>query len=328
MHKNNVSFEASECDYSNNCNVKQGYIICPPIEERKNYYSSSESSCPDFSDLCEDQPKKCHKKKDLCKSTKSSSLTSAKSLESETLSEVCHNKNKKCNNNKGCGNICNPCEQYCIDNSDAHSVSSVLKSLCHSDRTSSECGNLSYLVHDKKKRCIKKKNLCEKRDESEKRPRKSSRRTDLSSTTSGSGRKGKRFNITFTSKVGHPWAKYNQGEDSIHINGKNGPIIHLIRGRTYFFCVEQDIPEGTEPLHQFILTDSPAGGPNAQKIFGSFEPLSKGCACFKVDDKTPRCIFYQDTKNEFAGGICYVHDINDLKKLKLDLEKLQNENLY
>lgn len=35
----------------------RAYIICPPVEFKESYSSdSSDSSCPDFSSLCEDKP--------------------------------------------------------------------------------------------------------------------------------------------------------------------------------------------------------------------------------------------------------------------------------
>jgi YHS domain-containing protein len=98
------------------------------------------------------------------------------------------------------------------------------------------------------------------------------------------------------------------GDLSVHINGKNGPVLHLYRGCTYFFCVEQEIPEGQDPKHAFILTNSPAGGPDSRLIPGGFAPVSKGCVCFKVDKCTPRYFFYQESKNAFAGGLVIVHD--------------------
>jgi hypothetical protein len=127
-------------------------------------------------------------------------------------------------------------------------------------------------------------------------------------SSSGSG-KGKKFVVTWGAKAGHPWEEYN-GSDapSIHINGKNGPVLHLYRGGTYFFCVEQEIAEGANPAHRLVLTNSPAGGVGSRIIPGSFEPVGKGCVSFKVEDTTPRYFFYQDLDVTFAGGLVIVHD--------------------
>ncbi len=115
--------------------------------------------------------------------------------------------------------------------------------------------------------------------------------------------KTKKFVISFNSKNGHPWAHYNKGQKSIYINGKNGPVIHLYKGYTYIFCVEEN-KEG----HSFILTDLPNGGPSSRPLLNAFEPVSKGCVKFLVNDAIPRYLFYHDTKNEYAGGLVIVHD--------------------
>lgn len=133
---------------------------------------------------------------------------------------------------------------------------------------------------------------------------------ELSSRSSSSSSRNKKFIVTFGPKENHPWACYNNGDTSIYINGLNGPVIHLYRGRNYFFCVEQ--PNAADDCanspHCFILTDSPAGGPDSKPIKGGFSPISKGCVTFKVDQCTPRYFFYQDYKNAFAGGLVVVHD--------------------
>lgn len=123
-----------------------------------------------------------------------------------------------------------------------------------------------------------------------------------------SSSKGKKFVISFGPKEGHPWAEYNTGDKSIHINGKNGPVLHLYRECNYFFCVEQNIHEGGDPVHSFVLTNSPVGGLSSRIIPNGFAPVSKGCVCFKVDKCTPRYFFYQDSKGEFEGGLVIVHD--------------------
>lgn len=117
----------------------------------------------------------------------------------------------------------------------------------------------------------------------------------------GPAKKGKKFMITFQSKRHHPWAEYNHGVDSIHINGKNGPALHVKRGETYFFCVEPS--DG----HALILTDSPSGGLNSRIVRGGFGPLEKGCVCIKIEENAPKYFFYQDSKHAFAGGLIVVH---------------------
>jgi hypothetical protein len=118
----------------------------------------------------------------------------------------------------------------------------------------------------------------------------------------------KEFRVTFESKEQSPWADYIQGDTSIAINGKVGAVIHLNRGRKYYFSVSQNWTEGTMPAHLFALTTSPAGGSNSRLIPGSFQPVAKGTVCFEVTNKTPKYFFYQDLNNMFLGGLVIVHD--------------------
>lgn len=132
-----------------------------------------------------------------------------------------------------------------------------------------------------------------------------------SSSASSSSSRGKKFVVSFGPKEGHQWAKYNESDESIHINGKNGPVLHLYRGSTYFFCVEQSNvsdDSSEDAKHFFFLTDSPAGGIGSHSIQGGFAPVSKGCICFKVDKCTPRYFFYQSSRQAFEGGLVIVHD--------------------
>jgi hypothetical protein len=128
------------------------------------------------------------------------------------------------------------------------------------------------------------------------------------SSSASSSSKGKKFIVTFGPKTGHQWAEYQSGEKSIHINGKNGPVLHLYRGCSYFFCVEQTVPSGEDPEHSLILTNNPSGGAGSRMIPNSFSPVPRGCVCLKVDETTPRYFFYQDYKNPCAGGLVIVHD--------------------
>lgn len=127
------------------------------------------------------------------------------------------------------------------------------------------------------------------------------KKDDASQAPSSSSR-DKQLIITFGNKEGHRWEKYNQGKSSIFINDKNGPVLHLYRGRTYLFCIE-------EGRNTFLLTDSPVGGPNSKPIPGGFAPISKGCVRLTVDKFTPRYFYYQSSLNMFEGGLIIVHDV-------------------
>lgn len=289
------------------CNQCRACIICPPCDYRETYETeSSDHSCPDFSDLCDDESRHClkndhkrHEEKD----------NSDEYSDSDSESEPDHDKKKKkgcgCKGNGGCCQPCNRCEND-------HSRNSVANSL--GSDTDGSCPDFSDLVCDQKRECIKvKKEHHEKSEESDssedkphKKPHKkdSSTSSTSSSTPSSSGR-GKKFVVSYGSKEGHPWSEYNTEDSSIHINGKNGPVLHLYRDRTYFFCVEQ---KNYNPDNRFVLTNKPDGGKGSKIITGGFEPVSKGCVSLKVDKFTPRYFFYQDANNSFKGGLVIVHD--------------------
>jgi hypothetical protein len=267
-------------------------IVCPPCDYREKYESSeAESSCPDFSKLCEDNPKLCCERKKQHKKNKSSS-----DEESNEFKLYKYGKFSECNKcDRGCGS-CNDCKSCQCKRCDDHSRSSVVNSL---GNKSGECPNFDDIAYDQKKKCRDLITPCKKDHEKD-----SCQKKEIS-TQSG---KGKKFIISFKSKKGHPWSEYNKDNLSVHINGKNGPIIHLYRGCTYFFCVEQCGDENRDPEHAFVLTNSPAGGCDSRIIPEGFAPISKGCVCFKVTKYTPRYFFYQDSKNEFAGGLVIIHD--------------------
>lgn len=247
--------EVSKCNLSNCYESCRGNVICPPCDHREQYEFSSEKSCLDFSELCEDKPKIICEKKDK---------SETKSDESDSDSEYESTSHTNCG---GCGN-CNQCSDY--------SVTSVVKSL-----STSSCTEFSDLVNDKNK----------------------PEQVEHSSKKESSSKKGKRFIFTFGNKEGHAWADYNQGSQSIYVNGKNGPVLHLYRESTYFFCIEQKDSDNT-----LLLTNSPVGGVGSKIIHGGFEPISKGCVCVKVDSETPRYFYYQSSKNQFQGGLVIVHD--------------------
>lgn len=324
------------------CSDQRACIICPPCDYREKFESSrSDSSCPDFFDLCEDKPKICCEKKDLCKKGKKSehseySSDSSESSESSKSSNHHHKKDHKKHhdNYRGCGGCdkrCNKCALCkacgCNECSD-YSRNSVL-SIFGTSESSSECPRFNKLAFDEKRKCCEVANLCKKPHNDKpchdkpvkpvkpapapapvKNNSVDTKESDLYSTKDSvsSSSKGKKFIISFKSKEGHPWAEYNESDSSVHINGKNGPVLHLYRSCTYFFCIEQELSEGADPQHTFVLTNSPAGGANSRIIPNGFVPVSKGCVCFKVDKSTPRYFFYQDSKHAFAGGLVIVHD--------------------
>lgn len=330
------SSEAEKCSRGNCYDQSRACIVCPPCDYKEKYDSSgSDYSCPDFSDLCEDKPRICCEKKVLCKKPRKDDSDDEKSSESsESLDhDYRRAKSKKCRGcDRGCGS-CNNCRSCgCRECSD-YSRSSVVNALGSSE-SESRCPDFEHLARDEKRKCIPLFDQCKRKDHCasdstkdascEKKPvvkrfnkrqskplvKDESASANKQSSASSSSR-GKKFVVSFGSKEGHQWAKYNQTDNSIHINGKNGPVLHLYRGSTYFFCVEQSNvsdDSSADAEHFFFLTDSPSGGIGSESIQGGFAPVSKGCVCFKVDKCTPRYFFYQSSRHAFEGGLVIVHD--------------------
>jgi len=329
------SSELSSSANNNRGNYYQSraFIVCPPYDQKEKYDSSdSDHSCSDFSDLCEDKPRIKNRKKKEQEQSESADDRKKKSLD-QSESEY----DGGCNN---CGlRGCNRCNDF--------SRSSIINSL--GEESGKGCPDFDHIGDDKSRKCpvygkevskvtklpskIKndenstkdassqsslpsrkfipkrkdfRKNIVKEKLESSASSTKSDRSQD---TTSGS--RGKKFVVSFGPKEGHQWADYNKGKESIYINGKNGPVLHLYRGSTYYFCVEQanvNDESSSDPIHFFYLTNSPIGGVGSNPIPGGFSPVPKGCVCFKVDKSTPRYFYYQSSKQTFEGGLVIVHD--------------------
>jgi len=333
----------------NSYNQAKASIICYTRDVREPYSSEVSVGCPDFSNLCADQPRKCHKLKDLCKSCGSSSESSCGCDKSSSCSSSsdsslldsepslpCKKKHgckkcDKCNKCDNCDGGCASCGcKQCVD----HSVASVLRSIGEEE---GGCPVFDDLCADQKRECKELPNLCKScssesssscscdKSSSEsscpdcdknkkslpvvKSVKKNKKAVDSVTKPEVSSGRGKKFMVSFGSKQGHSWNEYNEGSTSVYINGKNGPVLHLYRDSTYFFCVEQDTVEGDNvEANTFLLTNSPEGGPESALILNSFAPVSKGVVCLKVTDTTPRYFFYQNGKGKMQGGLVIVHD--------------------
>jgi hypothetical protein len=265
-------------------------VISAPKREKNRFESSSSSSssssdCPDFSSLVNDESKKCP-------SGKKGGKKGKKSHKDNKLSDL------------------NDCHESSSSDSDSESCLSYSESESSSSSdsdSSSECSDpLSSLASDKPPQCSADSSSFE------------TSCTDqfssvVSDKTASCGplkkhSKGKKFVVSFGSKAGHPWAQYNTSGTSVYVNGKNGPVLHLNRGATYFIQVEQQVRPGQPIQHSVALTNSPAGGPGSQILPGTFQPLATGTATFHVDKGFPRYSYLQDTRASFAGCLVIVHD--------------------
>ena len=116
--------------------------------------------------------------------------------------------------------------------------------------------------------------------------------------------------FSFLPKQGHQWAHYNNGAESIHVNGKNGPVngpvLHLYMDRSYIISVDQDVSQ-PEADHYLVFTDNPMGGPGSRIIHGGFDPIARGSVRLTIDERTPKYFYYQCTRYSYAGGLVIVH---------------------
>jgi hypothetical protein len=118
----------------------------------------------------------------------------------------------------------------------------------------------------------------------------------------------KKFCVTFDHKKGHRFADEIKGDKTIHINGKNAPILKVKRGYVYYFSVEQKPHHGNYD-NLFILTKSPVGlyeGQCPKPLPNSFDPVGNGCVKYFVNAKTPKYFYYQSTTHAFLGNLVIV----------------------
>ena len=125
--------------------------------------------------------------------------------------------------------------------------------------------------------------------------------------------------LTVSKLNDHPWIKdARKAKPEIKqgyvVGGKfPGGTIILKRNKKFSISLESD----TE--RKVIFTKSPRGGASAEPLEG-FEPLTSGSSVtFQVCRDLPTTFFYQDTQDEFIGGVVFVLnnvDKNDIRKKK------------
>lgn len=118
----------------------------------------------------------------------------------------------------------------------------------------------------------------------------------------------KKFCVTFDHKKGHRFADEIEGDKTIHINGKNAPILKVKRGYMYYFVVDQKQHHGQYD-NLFVLTKSPVGlyeGHCPKPLNNSFDPVGSGCVKYFVNSKTPKYFYYQSTTHAFLGNLVIV----------------------
>lgn len=250
--------------------------------------SSSSSSCTEFSSIVEDKKRTCCvKKKDM----------------KEKGKERCYSCNSSCD--KRCDR-CSRCDSCCFCRvCKDYTKKEVLRSLC--DDSDSSCESFRTITEDRKRVCCMKNEMKPKTDLEKTESCNKEKKGEKNVEGKGCCVK-KEFRVSFVPKKGHPWERYVTGDKVISVNGKVGPVIHLNRGRKYYFTVEQTWDESTTPSHLFILTDSPSGGSNSVMIPNSFQPIAKGTVAFHVTKETPKYFFYQDMMNPYLGGLVIVHE--------------------
>lgn len=314
MTHQNKHCKTQNCGLCNKGNCAN--IIHPPCDREESYDSSSsgccDNSCPDLDDIACDLSRKCTDLKDLCTTT-SDTKTDTKTA-TKTDTKTATKSSKTCKTSKtsksssstdcsGCGDHCNNCNKCkscgCKECSD-YSASSVASSL---DVTSESCcPDLSGIQCDKSRHCDPLE-LCK-----DTKTQKKSLETKNKKVVNKKAHKAhKTFVITYGPKKNHPYSEYNNGTESIYVNGKNGAIVHMYRGETYKFVVKQDIKEGQEITKGFLLTTSPEGGPNSKIVKSAFPSIALGSFYFTATEDTHKFFFYNDIYNTHLGGLVLVH---------------------
>jgi hypothetical protein len=106
------------------------------------------------------------------------------------------------------------------------------------------------------------------------------------------------YHVAIGPKCGHPCQSRIPGPRAFYINGKVAPVLHLRRGRTYLFRLEQ--PESLSPYRLHFTTD--CVGTSLQRHPSFPDPISNGTVCLTITDSTPSLFYYQDTDTPFMGG--------------------------
>ena len=125
--------------------------------------------------------------------------------------------------------------------------------------------------------------------------------------------KGRKFVVTIVNKGGHPWEqRITSGNQCFAVDGVRGQTLHLNRGSTYVFTLNQQAVQGAS-LHYFYLTTDPQGGKtngyNAPQLNSSTGPISSGSMVITVDNSYPPVFYYQSSNSASSmGGLCIVHD--------------------
>lgn len=128
--------------------------------------------------------------------------------------------------------------------------------------------------------------------------------------------KGRKFEVTFEHKNGHPWAHHIHKTDrAIAIDGCLGKTLFLTRGHIYIFHVAKSKYD----CDYLYFTEDPRGGkPYRSEYTGkcydpipmshSPEPTSNGYVVLRITDDTPKVFYYQSRSYRFCGGLCIVKD--------------------
>jgi len=135
------------------------------------------------------------------------------------------------------------------------------------------------------------------------------------------GQNIKTFTVTLENKAGHPNQHRIIGSKGFAIDGKKGCILHLRRGRCYYFNIKQKPNANGTYDHLFYITRDVQGGgrcgtaanPNwsPARLAGTPPPTANGTFCINVDEKFPKYSYYQDANNCMLGGMIMVHEKNE-----------------
>ena len=299
---NKCRSSSSSSSSSSSCSEK-----CDPCKRPKCSSSSSSSDCCESSSSSSDLDflAQCRNAKSDCSIGSSGNISSDSS---------CKKKSSSCKETSSSSSSCQPCKKKkkkkCSSSSSSSSSCSSSSSSSESCKkeTSSSSSSCQPCKKKKEKKCGKCKKVkccCP--------PKKEKKCVEKV--------KGRKFCVTVESKCGSPWECRNTGETVFAIDGVKQKVLHVTRGHSYFFTLNQD-PwfDGQYAQHLYFTADilgGPCeGGCDAAKLPGSPDPFGCGTACLKIDDCYPDVFYYQSRDFQAAGGIILVHGKGGKKKEK------------
>jgi len=128
---------------------------------------------------------------------------------------------------------------------------------------------------------------------------------------------GQIFEVGLASKCGHPWEhRILDSTRAWMVNGSLGKTIHVKRGNTYLFKVNQSADAKGIYQHHLYFTTDPIGGKRGEACDNGMHdacplalspsPIASGSVALKIHDTYPDTFYYQCRNHKAMGGLVVV----------------------